>query len=208
MDQPPHVPEYADRPPPVPDAPAPVAPPIRPTGEIGGARSSWPNVLGTLICIFAGLGILYRLMGLIGIAIMSMVPLPPEAQMPSNVLWWTVVLSVVGLPVSCLHLLAGIQTLRRRPGARLWVVLFFLYVLALVVPNAILQHMSMQHQMQVTSQQGGAPPGLTQFMQALGPVLIVVTALWSMAWPTFLLIWYSRRRIREEMAGWAARGAV
>jgi len=190
-------------PPNAPDAPQ-QAPPTLPTGDISEARSKWPNIIGTLICVFAGIGILQRVFGTIAVATIHFLPLPPEAQLPGDIWLFTLILSVVGLPISFIHLMAGIQTLRRKPSARLWVVVFFLYVLVLLVPSVILQHLTMQHQANVATQQGGTPPGFTGIMQALGPVFLGLTVVFSMAWPTFLLIWFSRRSIRDEITAWGA----
>ena len=185
----------------VPDTPQ-SAPPIVPTGEIGKARSSWPGIIGTLICVFAGLGILQRVFGTIAAATIHLLPLPPEAQLPPGLWLFTLIVSIVGLPISFIHLIAGIQTIRRKPSARLWVIAFFVYVLVMLVPGVILQHMTMQHQATVASQHGSAPPGYAGLMQAMGPVVLGITIVFTIAWPTFVLLWFSRRSIREELASW------
>ncbi|MGD1915737.1 MAG: hypothetical protein ACFCBV_06075 [Phycisphaerales bacterium] len=181
-----------------------LAPPVMPAGEIGAGVSRWPGVIGVLICIFAGLEILQRVFGTIAAATIHLLPLPPEAQLPPGLWLFTLIVSIVGLPISFIHLLAGIQTIRRRSRARLWVSIFFVYVLVMLVPSVVLQYLTMQHQAAVATQQGSAPPGYAALMQAIGPVVLLLTIAFSMAWPMFLLIWYSRRSIREEVSAWSA----
>ena len=194
MHQPPPVPEDVTRTPPVLDPPAP-----RST-----ERSSWPGVIGTLICVFAGLGILQRVFGTIFAAITPWLPLPPEVQLPHDLWLFTLVVSIIGLPVSFIHLMAGIQTLRRKPSARRWVIILFVYVLVTLPPWLILQYMSFQHQMSVSQQQGGVPAGMGGFMQGFGAFSMFMGAAFALGWPIFLLIWYSRDSIREEMAAWGS----
>ncbi|MFI4882091.1 MAG: hypothetical protein ACIAQU_05855 [Phycisphaerales bacterium JB064] len=179
-----------------------IAPPIAP-GEIDSKPPAWPGIIGILICVFAGLGLIQRIFG-VGMAIaMPFIPLPPEMKMPDSLWMWTLIITAVGFPVSVLHLIAGIQTLRRKPSARLWVILFFVYVLIMIAPNAVLQYMTFQHQANVASQQGNSPAGMSQMMQAFGSAAMVIGIAISLAWPTFLVIWYSRSSVREHMASWA-----
>lgn len=203
MHQPPPVPEHPDAKPPAP----PHTPPTIPTGEIGGHRSTWPGVIGTLLCVFAGLGILQRIFSVIFTAIMPQLPLPPEAQLPQNLWLFSLAVAIIGLPLSFIHLMAGIQTLRRKPSARRWVIIFFVYVLVTLPLGLILQYMSIQHQMNVSQQQGGVPAGMGGFMRGFGVFSMFVGAAIALAWPTFLIIWYSRESIRREMAGWATAGS-
>ena len=195
MDQPPPIPEHSD-------APPPQAPPTQP-GLVPGHRSSWPNVIGTLLCIFGGLGLLQRLAGTVMMAIMPALPMPPELQQTGT--FWIVglLLSIVGLPISVVHLIAGIQTLRRKPSARKWVVIFAVYAVLLVIPNSIYQYLSFQQQMQQLQQSSQqAPPAMMG--QGFSAVMTILTIAITLAWPGFLLYWYSRRVIREEVDSWGA----
>ena len=189
----------------------PSTPPMVPTAAIEAPDSKWPNIIGTLICVFAGLGILQRVFSTVFMAIAPALPLP-QGTMPSGSLWtWGLALLIIGIPISFIHLWAGVQTIRRRPSARLWVIVFFVYVLLLVGPNTVFQYQSSMHQMQQmqqmqsSGQQGAPPPGFAAVMQSVTVASTVAGVLFTLAWPTFLLIWYLRPSIRSEMAAWGSR---
>jgi len=190
-------------PPQTPEIP-PHAPPVRPTAPISHTRTSWPIWIGIFLCIFGGIGLLQRLFGTIFMAIMPLLPLPPEATVTGTLWVFGLALSIVGLPLSVVHLLAGIQTLRRRPSARFWVVFFFIYAVVMLVPNAVYQYASMQHQFQQTSQQGGSAAGMAAFGAGVSLAVIAISIVIALIWPSFLMIWYSRADIREEIRDWGA----
>lgn len=195
MNQPPPIPEHSD-------APPSVAPPTQP-GVVPGYRSSWPNVIGTLLCIFGGLGLLQRFAGTVMMAIMPALPMPPELQQTGTFWVMGLLLSIVGLPISIVHLVAGIQTLRRKPSARKWVVIFVVYAVLLVIPSGIYQYLSFQQQMQQMQQSGqAAPPAMAG--QGFSAIVMILTVVISLAWPGFLLFWYSRGAIRREVESWGA----
>lgn len=198
MDPQPVAPEPAN-----PSPPPAQAPPTRPTAELQGHRSSWPGVLGVLLCVFGGIGLLQRIFGVGFMALMHTLPLPPEAKMDGMAYVYGLILSVVGLPLAIVHLTAGIQTLRRKPSARTWVVVFFAYAVLLAIPAAVYQYFAMQQQMQQAAQQSGQP-AMAVVGSGFGLVMAIVGMLVSLLWPTFLLIWYSRPSIREEMSTWSA----
>ncbi len=196
-------------PPRVPDSPQ-LAPPTLPTSDISTGPSTWPGVIGALLCVFAGVGILSRAFSTLLMAVAPAIPFLRDTMPSGPLLTWGIVLSVVGLPTSAIHLIAGIQTLRRRPSARRWVIVFFVYVLVLVVPNAIFQYYSGIHQMQQmqqmqsAGQQGAPPPGMAAVMQGANLAGVAFALVFPLLWPAFLLVWFSRRSIRDEMATWEA----
>lgn len=184
----------------------PHTPPVHPTGSIQSPRSNWPTWLGVLMCVFGGIGLLQRFFGVVFMAVMPLVPqsvLPPEMTVTGTLWLFGLVLSIVSLPLSAVHLTAGIQTLRRRPTARFWVVVFFVYAVVILPPGAIYQYIAMQQQMQQAAQQGGAQPGMAALGAGFGLVVGVLGAMVALAWPAFLLIWYSRATIREEVRSWS-----
>ena len=181
------------------------APPVQPTAPISNTRTSWPIWIGVFLCIFGGIGLLQRLAGVVFTAIMPALPLPPEAKMTGTLWVLGLVLSIVTLPLAVVHLIAGIQTLRRRPSARFWIVVFFIYAVLAIIPGSIFQWYSMHHQMQQASQQSGSPAGMAAFGAGFAVAMVALTILFALIWPTFLLIWYSRDTIREEIRGWGAQ---
>lgn len=183
------------------------APPVRQLGPIAAAPSTWATWLGVLLCVFGGIGLLQRFFGVVFMAAMPAVPpsvLPPEMTVTGTLWVFGLVLSIVSLPLSAVHLTAGIQTLRRRPTARFWVVAFFIYAVVILPPGAIYQYIAMQHQMQQAAQQGGSPQGMAALGAGMGMVFAVLGVLVALAWPTFLLVWYSRATIRQEVRSWSA----
>ncbi|MFI4916679.1 MAG: hypothetical protein ACIAS6_09265 [Phycisphaerales bacterium JB060] len=199
MDQQPH------------ESPAPSTPPVHPTGQFPAVRSSWPTWLGVLLCVFGGIGLLQRFFGVMFMAAMPLVPqsvLPPEMTVTDTLWVFGLILSIVSLPLSAVHLTAGIQTLRRRSSARFWVLAFVIYAVVILPPGAIYQYIAMQRQMQQAAQQGNSPQAIAALGAGFGLVVGVLSAMVALAWPAFLLIWYSRASIREEVRSWSARGSA
>lgn len=132
---------------------------------------------------------------------MTNVPLFADMLPPPHLWTWTLVLGVVSLPVSVLHLLAGVQTLRRRPSAYALAMGFVLYAVVVLVPGTILQYYNSQWQIQQSAQQGQPMPAYMN-SSALVMVMIVFGVLFTLAWPTFIAIWFNISRHKEHVRSW------
>lgn len=185
---------------------APHAPPVRPSGPISDATPRWPTVIGVLLIVFGGVGLLMRGFSLVASFAMQSVPMFADALPPPHLWAWTIVLGIVGLPVSLLHLLAGVQTVRRRPSAYALAMGFVAYAVLVLIPGTILQYQTTQWQFQQAAQQGQPmPPAMTSGVFVLATMLLGVA--FSLAWPTFVAVWYNIGSHRALVRGWAAHAS-
>lgn len=194
-----------------PPAAVPLTPPTAP-GVAEAPKSVWPTVLG-IVCIVFGVGGL--LMGLWGVVApflfsqfaeaMTMDIAPEELEAMRAQMFSGLAISALGLPVAALLLASGIGLVRRRPGAvrllQWWAGLKIVYTLVAMLAGIWLQQEQIQAQMRAQGPNG--PP--EAFILAIMIVSLVVGIAWGWALPAFVLAWFARRPIREEVATW--RGA-
>lgn len=196
MNEPPSVPE----PPEVPVAPSPPrVPPTMPTAPVPQHEKSWPKVLGILCCIFGGLGLMGRVFQVVGIVAMNHLPIDDWMKPPAHLSDWLLVLTIAGFSISILHVVLGVQLLRRRPSVKWLSIAFLVVVVALYVPGAFLQYEVQQAQTQAMqqhfaqqSQSGGGPPPSAASIQlgsSLGVAFGILGGVIAIAWPVFLIIW-------------------
>ena len=188
-----------------------VTPPTQP-GQLGtrGRRKSWPGVLGTIAIIFGVLGILGGILGIFELRILRAFSsaLPKNAAMGLDAYdeWsgWIIVLSVFSLLVAVLLLVAGIGLFRRRGWSvkivRCWAVLKIVRVL---VTAAMIDGSQAQDSFDRGWQAGGGAVMPAHIGQIVSVIIIGVTILWGWALPVFMLIWLSRRTVREEYREWS-----
>ncbi len=172
----------------------------------------WPKVIGIIAVILGGLGILGGGWALIMPFFMDlMMGLMPKGQVPGieslQMLkdWqgWLAVSSLLMIGLATLLLFVGIGLLKRRRWAvRLGVWWSILKVLFVVAQNVV--GLSMQEaQMEALSEQMSNIPGMSSgFISAMAVMGMIVGIAWGWALPVFLLIWFSRAKIKEEVAGW------
>lgn len=187
-----------------PQVPPPAAPPTR-AGPIPVALppSKWPTVLGTIAIILAALGLL----SLIGPIVARFAPKPPTSQPTPPIMLpatWTAVGMPLHVTLSILLLIGGIGLLTRRRWSaramRIWGIGDLLLtivglVFTLVAIPAYQQQMQQQNP-SMSQVPGGAFLGIMLVSMCFGGVI-------SLAAPVFALIWFSRRKIRDEVATWA-----
>ncbi|MCW5756997.1 MAG: hypothetical protein KIT54_07175 [Phycisphaeraceae bacterium] len=176
-------------------------PPTEAGPIVAANRPAWPTVIGILLIIFGSIGLLQRVVGLVASLVMPNVPFFADMLPPPHLWTWTLVLGVASLPVSLLHLLAGVQTLRRRPSAYALAMGFVLYAVVVLVPGTILQYYTSQWQIQQSAQQSQPMPAFVAG-GAFMLVMIAFGALFSLAWPTFIAIWFNISRHKEHVRSW------
>ncbi|HSW46695.1 MAG TPA: hypothetical protein VLM89_14125 [Phycisphaerae bacterium] len=183
--------------------PYPSTPPIQPGGLTMEAEpSKWPTVIGIIAVVLAAIGILGGVCGLV----QSFVPrpgMPAGAGGPAmefHVTPMMTVLAVVGFAFSAGLLAIGIGLLKRRPWsvtlARFWAPLSIL----LAVCNFFVVHAMQKQMFEAMADQGTPVPqgmagGIAAGSAACG-------LMFGCAFPVFMLIWFARRKIKDEVAGW------
>jgi hypothetical protein len=176
-------------------------------------RPAWPLILGV---IAIGLGVLGVLGGLWG----AIEPLwagstagdvgPAErATFEVGQQWraWTIPLSLVAGVIAAGLVLAGILLLTRRAQARRICLVWAAVKLALVIASTAVNYRIAREIVALTSEQSEHAPRVasvagTQFAELSTMVSLGGGVLWGIALPLFLLIWFTRERICDEVAGW------
>lgn len=200
-----------------PAAVPPVAPPTT-QGDFVPVKppESWPTVIGVISIIFGSLGVLSGACGgallLLSGPLVSMIPKEQAAEMevqlssglPYPVLQGGVML--LELVISVMMLVGGIVLLRRKRSARgLLVGTAWLDLLANTV-GAVVGFMVMQAQMKAMQENAEVaqqmPAGFGALAQGAGGVMAFVQWLFLAIWPVFVLIWFSRSRVRESVETW------
>jgi len=153
------------------------------------AGSVWPGALGLLAVYRALSGVLARVCSLAWIPVLR--ALFPESELIARLLeigwgWGAVVLLWLALLV--LHLIAGIGLLlRRRWGA----VLVVIYAGAALLAVAAWRGLVMRASLDMAG--------------AHGPHLLIANVVgllvWA-AWPVFVLVWFARGKVREQVRAW------
>ena len=194
----------------------PVAPPTQP-GTIAAPQrpANWPKVVGTIAIVIGAGGIFVGLWGAASAFGMRFFEWAMEQSQPSGIVdrqvavmeaWlpWTVASSLVATAIATLLLLGGIR-LNKRKRSSMSLLKFWAVVKIPVVVIVTIAEMLMQEGLFEIM---GQSPGLTPmpFGGGFFDVMIVVTLVFGLAWgwalPVFLLIWLSRGKIKNEVAGW------
>ncbi len=181
------------------------------------AQSSWPTVIGIISIIFGSLGALggaYQavapfLMGMIGGFV-------PESDDQAKVVFesmaaWRFPLMVVGigsLILSVMLIVCGAQLVGRKESAsglhKKWAISKILFSLVAVTINTLAQMAQMKVAMEQQSQSMGG--GGAQFVETAMMVAMVVGIImgiaFACAYPVFILIWFSREKVKNEVQSW------
>ena len=169
--------------------PPPDVPPIQYEYVVQPKPPVWHKVIGIISIVLASLGIVCTP---ISMGMNAMNPAQKEAMkmFPD---WWRnyqVFSSFLGVAFAILLLVAGISLCRRRPAAR---TLHLIYAgVALVM--CIIGTLAAVSLMNTDS----TPMGMRAGMM----IGFVFGFLFGSAYPVFLLIWFLRARIRDEVASW------
>lgn len=168
-------------------------------------RSAIPKVIGILMIIFGSLGLLSALLGLARSSLDDMQAFTDGAMETPIVTAFAEVerigkiVSLVGLPISVLHLVAGIAAVRYRASAPKlaigYAVLAALHTLATTIVTATLIMPAMEAMMRELSQNAG-PIGMSGFMSTTMTAALIGGTIVGLAWPTVVGVLMSRQRAR------------
>ncbi|MCH8881719.1 MAG: hypothetical protein IID34_17775 [Planctomycetes bacterium] len=194
----------------------PVAPPTQP-GTIAAPQrpANWPKVIGTIAIVFGSGGILVGLWGAASPFGMRLFEWAMEQSQPSAVVdrqvaamqaWlpWTVGSSLLAVAIAILLLLGGVRlTKRKRSSMRLlkfWAVMQIPVVVIVTIAEMLMQ----ERLFEIMGQSPGGIP--MPFGGGFADLMLVVGLVFGLAWgwalPVFLLIWLTRGKIKNEVAGW------
>lgn len=184
-------------------------PPMQP-GEVapGAMTSAWPTVVGILAIILGGFGVLGGVWGVVyPIVVGSLADAMPQmqAQMELQLGEWSGRLQAVSFVMSLvagLLLYGGILLAKRRSRAAS--ILFSWSIIKIVLSFAYLGlQVTMQAQVvdQTAAQLQTVPGGRTMMVGAVAFGL-VFSGIFMLTGPVFLLIWFRRGVIKQEVATW------
>jgi hypothetical protein len=179
--------------------------------ELPPKPPGWPSAIGAISIVFGSLGLVCYGCGSIQTALSpwlaGMVPedqRPPIAQGMQLFVQIFQMCAATGLSVWLL--IGGIGLTRRRPWARAHTIGWSVAKLVLtVVATAIGVVFVGETIKQVNSQLAGS--GGKPLFTVTVPMMLAffaISLVWYFVWPIFLLIWFSRRAVKDEVVAWEA----
>ncbi|MCH7545702.1 MAG: hypothetical protein IID30_04785 [Planctomycetes bacterium] len=191
--------------------PPPSAPPVTP-GAIAPRPSRWPAIIGTIALVF---GILATLGGCVGLvmmpvmeAFMEAVPSQQNPALAGLSEWkqWTIPGSMAGMALGVLLVVGGSGLLRRRGWGRRVCLGWAGLKMVLVIYMATIQYQIAIDQAEAMKNDPNfqaLPAQFAGFMQSFGMIGVIISVIWGWALPVFLLVWLSRRKIRDDVKTWS-----
>ena len=112
--------------------------------------------------------------------------------------------------VAIVLLFGGIGLTKRSPRSpktcRIWAVLKMLLVVFASIVGYLVQLAQMEAMQRMLEEDPNTPAAMVGFfgtlMAVFGPLTLVLGIIWGWALPIFMLIWFSRRKIKAEIAQW------
>jgi len=182
-------------------------------------RSRWPIVIGVIGIVLASLGLVCGCAGYFGPAMaqwgvdmqaQSGQPVDPYAianlQVQREMYVFTAILMTVGLIVAIIQLTGSIALVRRRASARMLMMAYAIAAIIMACVNTAYQFMLNAETQRLLEEQG------TQVPQAFVQVGLIIglgfAIVLGFGWPIFLLVWFSRGKIRDEVEQWGEGAPV
>lgn len=168
-------------------------------------ETAWPTVLAILSFVWGGLSLFFS-----GCAVAAtpfyaaMAKMFEEAgledeaadmQVMAEIWWWWVIQGLIGTALAILLIVAGVGLLKRMyrgvRRARIWSWLIVLQLFIMTPTNVYL-----------TEYHGKDATDVDQFDVILAIGTMVFMAMFSLILPIFMLIWFARTRIKDEVSEW------
>ena len=194
-----------------------VVPPTRPLtppvhrGPQAVRPSQWPGVIGTISMVLGCLAVLGGCFGVVFGPIFAVIAkkLPDEAAEAiapmGEMMVWMVLSGVATTLIGAMLAVGGWGLIKRRRWCRSVCMTWAVLKMLLVIASSVMSFFIFREQMEMVMEQGGnagLPPFFTSLMRASGAFGVLIGILWGWAFPVFILIWFSRQKIRTEAAGW------
>ena len=192
-----------------PDSATPSAPPTRPGPIVAPARpSTWPTVIGIIAIILGAGGILWGLWSALGPLLARWFePFMLEGQVEAMDEWmpWTSAASLLAAVTAIMLLAGGMKVIKRKTSAPrilcVWAVVRIIGGLFTAIVGTMAQR---AHIEAIQSEFDTTPMPLgPAFFDVMLFVGIAVGLVWAWAPPVFMLIWFARKKIKDEVAGWS-----
>ncbi len=194
--------------------PTPMTPPT--DAAISPKPSSWPMVIGVIAIILGSLATLQGCMGLGWPALAglftSALPEEQAGMMDATKSLTPLMMISAGLTmaIAIVLLIGGIGLTKRNPRSpktcKIWAGLKMVLVVYGSIVGYLVQQAQMEAMQRMLEEDPNAPAAIVGFfgtlMAIIGPVILVFAIVWGWALPIFMLIWFSRRKIKAEVAQW------
>lgn len=192
----------------------PAAPPQRP-GRLPVRRTVWPTVLGVIAIVYAGLMMLCNVSGFIVSTLYKWLAgflgsmgqpdraIEITADVADKYQAMFIVYSILAIGASLWLLLASISLVKRRPGSSRSIIAWSIVEFVLQCASIGLQVVLTKAVADVLRGEGLGRQATETYVMAVinGCSMLVV----SIALPIFMLIWFSRAKIKAEIASWDPR---
>ncbi|MEM7383394.1 MAG: hypothetical protein AAF514_00490 [Verrucomicrobiota bacterium] len=188
----------------------PLTPPSHPTKP-----SAWPVALGIIAIVFGLFGAgasaigVFGQQAMVGLAASGMGE-AGEAYKEMAASWFPKLLIVAAFTilVAFLLLVGGIVLLRRKPSGvkllKVWAVLKILLICVSIPINYLQQKEMMGLMSQVSPDSSPAANISVNTGAEVGVIVgLIFGIIWGLILPIFFLIWFSLKKIKEEVATWA-----
>jgi hypothetical protein len=180
-----------------------------PGARLRRRERTWSGVLGTIMIILGVLGMIGGLMNLSGGFWLEFSVTAGGGTLTDELRAELVAIkpAMIGLAVSSmviagLLLATGILTLRRRPLARPVAIVWSTLKILLAVVSTLIAFAIQDIQIR-SGLGGGGPAAMMWITRTMMGGSLILGALWTVALPVFLLIWFNRARIRAEITEWS-----
>jgi hypothetical protein len=191
--------------------PTPAMPPTaRAPASYAPSRSTWPTVLGVIAIVFGALGLLKGIWGLLSPlfldAMADMMPSESAASFEVMEEWasYFAAMYTATILVGGVLLAAGIGLVKRLQWGVTAVWLWVFVRIVVAVGEAVLGSQAQHEQFTAMAQQDPSLQGMgSGFASGMTAFTFVFTLLWGCALPVFMLIWFSRKKIKAEVTGWS-----
>jgi len=190
-------------------------------GELPPKPIVWPKTLGIIFIVFGVLGIMQGCFGVLSLLVFGAVSdaLPEEqAQMMSfmdSLKPWIITAGVIAFIVAVMLLAAGIGVVSRKVWSRKLALMWAGTKMVFVVANSLLSYTAQKAQFEDMQEMMASDPNAAsamsffgQLMMWMGVFMIIVTIIWGWALPVFTLIWFSRKKVRMEVASWGEASPI
>jgi hypothetical protein len=198
--------------------------PVSSAAEGEPASSRWPTVWGVLMLIWAGLTALGACCASFGVFVApmfaGMAGMKDFPKAPPILSVWIIGDGVVSIVLVVVLVMAGMALIRRRANARSLVMAYVVIRILVALPNLVMgiaserpmaewQRQMSQAQVEFIQSRGGeVPPQLVEASHQTEPSRwarwqTLGTTLLGVVFPAVAGIWFSRRSVRDEIAGWS-----
>ncbi|MBL4702586.1 MAG: hypothetical protein JKX85_15165 [Phycisphaeraceae bacterium] len=187
------------------------SPPTQQAFDLEPAKSTWPTVIGILSMVLGGFGAMGGLWQTVGPFMMGALgQLVPQddakaQQALAAMEQWQIPLAVIGLAslvLAVFLLVAGSKLLGRKFQC---VTLYKRWAIAKMIvalPAVGIATMSQMQQMQNMVDQGQAPAAFSGMMNVVLVFMVVLGLAFAWAFPIFILFWFNRQKIHDEVGTW------